>query len=803
MPSDARPTTRPTATNPIQRRLRAAPPDSLLISSPHSIVLPPFSAMQSEFRRFCTGPEEKPGSCWGWDPRVAILTSDLHLVMPSPPAPPAPNFDPLLGATIDDRWRVIARVGSGGMGIVYRAERLKLGKQVALKVLHDGLARSKDFVARFEREARAISRLEHIHCVSILDFGVHARRPYIVMEFVAGRRLTEEIRSPQLTTARAVGLIRQVLIGLRHAHEQGVLHRDLKPDNIMLTEVTGTGDLVKILDFGFAHMVDSQEPTLTERHIVAGTPSYMSPEQASGTKTDLRTDIYSTGVMLYELCVGKKPFQSDDVMQVLAMHLHQPPPPPRQAAPRRRISPALERVILRALSKDRDARFEDARAFLQALDATPEGHDASRPKLSTTGAHAQPSVEATPALEVSTGQVIAERSDGAARPPRPSPRRSGGRRAVFSLLLLGVAAAAVLVARARILISDQPAGGAGAARPDGVERGAGPAAPSPAATAPAGSLSPDAGTQSAPAGSPPPGSSVDAPSAAPAAPTAEPLAALTGTPSAPAAPAPTPPAATPGEPPGPAGREVVVDAQPAPAAAEQPSVPEPAGPGTEAAEPETPAAAKPVAGQRAPEPKAEAERLLVQNKLNEAERLLVRERRARPEVAWIHQQLAEIYFRRLWRRDAIREWDDALRLEPSLRRQRALQQELCAALDPHWNGDAERLLTARFGPAAVAPMRDCIRTTKDREVLRAAVRVTEQVAPNRVDKGLVATRELELAGTCEDRRAAVQRIGELRERRAIEMLVKLERARVDKNGRPLPQHACLGTAVRDTLARLR
>src|SRR5262249_33525286 len=143
----------------------------------------------------------------------------------------------------------------------------------------------------------------------------------------------------------------------------------------------------------------------------------------------------------------------------------------------------------------------------------------------------------------------------------------------------------------------------------------------------------------------------------------------------------------------------------------------------------------------------------------------VRERRARPEVAWIHQQLAEIYFRRLWRRDAIREWDEALRLEPSLRQRRALQPELCAALDPHWNGETERLLLSRFGAAAVAPMRECIRSTKDRDILRAAVRVTEQVAPNRVDRGLVATRELDLAQTCEDRRAAVEQVAELHDRR--------------------------------------
>src|SRR5262249_54854068 len=164
----------------------------------------------------------------------------------------------------------------------------------------------------------------HIHCVSILDFGVHGRRPYIVMELIDGRRLTLEIGRPLTTPARACALIRQVLLGLRHAHNSGVLHRDLKPANEMLTEVTGTGDLVKALDFGFAHISDAADPSLTDKQIGAGTPSYMPPEQASGQKTDLRTDLYSRAVMLYELVVGKNPFSADEVMQVLSMHIPKP-----------------------------------------------------------------------------------------------------------------------------------------------------------------------------------------------------------------------------------------------------------------------------------------------------------------------------------------------------------------------------------------------------------------------------------------------------------------------------------------------
>ncbi|HJZ83546.1 MAG TPA: serine/threonine-protein kinase [Polyangia bacterium] len=654
------------------------------------------------------------------------------------PTPQTP--DSIVGALIDDRWRVIERVGAGGMGVVYRAERIKLGKYVALKMLHEGLCRSKDFVSRFEREARAISRLDHIHCVSILDFGVHGRRPYFVMEFITGRRLTEEIDTPAMTPVRAVAVIRQVLIGLRHAHGQGVLHRDLKPDNVMLTEVTGTGDLVKILDFGFAHILDSLEPTLTDKQIVAGTPSYMSPEQASATKTDLRTDIYSTGVMLYELVVGKKPFYGDDVMQTLSMHIHKPPPPPRRTAPDRVISKALEDVILRALAKSRDERFQDAGDFLESVDGTPEGREASRPKLSVTAPRGEPVAappepvpaaeearprepESAPVLEVSTGQVVATRS--VSRSDR-RPARRGPVGVVAGVLLLGAGVAGALVARSHVA----PAG-AGAEEP--------------AATAPA--------------------SPLPAPSAAPP---VEPRP-LERAPE----PAPTPAVTPPAEP-------VQVPA-PEPVPAQAPA-------------PET-----------APPPprdvRSQAESLTGAGRLNEAERILLRERRARPQAPWVHMDLADIYFRRLWRRDAVREWDEALKLEPSLRRDRTLQQHLCGILDRDIS-DAERLLETRFAGSAAAPLVECIKTTHDRETLHNAAQMLERLQPTRLDRGLVATRELELSTNCEDRKLAVQRIILARDRHAIPALQKLERARTDKNGRPVAQHACLGTVVRDALRTL-
>ena len=606
--------------------------------------------------------------------------------------------DPLIGTLIEDRWRILERVGAGAMGVVYRAERLKLGKHVAVKVLHEGYARSQDFVNRFEREAKAISRLDHIHCVSILDFGVHAKRPYIVMEFITGRRLTMEVGKPQTTPTRAVQLIRQVLLGLRHAHANGVLHRDLKPDNIMLTEVTGTGDLVKILDFGFAHIIDAADPSLTDKHIVAGTPSYMSPEQSSGHKTDLRTDLYSTAVMLYELCVGKKPFWAQDVMQILSMHIHKPPPKPREVAPVRGISEALEKVILRGLAKDRDERYVDAAQFLGALDATPEGEEASRPKMATVR---EGPAAGVPALPVE--KLVELASDERPTTYRRPPRKKGGWGVAIGIVLIGALAAGGILARNYVV---------GAHEPEPERK-------------------------------------------------SEPVASNNNS------------------------EETLKSSTPKGAA-------DAAG--------ETPTAEPP----RLPEPRAQAEKLAAEGKILEAEKILLAEKRAHPQSAWVHQDLGEIYFLKSWRKDAIKEWDDALKLEPSLRHDKNVRQHLCALLDAKGAADAEPVIVTRYGPGAVMLMNECIKTTKDRDALHEAVRIVEKTAgPTRVDRGMVAVRELDLAPTCDEQKRAVENIARMHERRAMASLAKLEKARLDKNGRPTRNHECLGRLVLETMRGLK
>ena len=277
-----------------------------------------------------------------------------------------------MGATVDGRWRILRPLQAGMMGAVYVAERAQLGRQVAIKVLHEQCSANNEYVRRFAREARALSRLQHIHCVSILDVGTHDQRPYIVMELVNGTPLTAEIGAPTMTPVRAVTLVRQVLLGLGHAHQHTIVHRDLKPDNIMVTEVPGVGPVVKIVDFGFAHFHDSRL-SQSNANLVPGTPSYMSPEQAQGIKTDLRTDLYSVGIILYELCVGHKLFAAGDALKMLEMHIHETPVSPRLAAQDRRISPALDAVVMRAMAKNRDERYQTADEFRLALEATPEG----------------------------------------------------------------------------------------------------------------------------------------------------------------------------------------------------------------------------------------------------------------------------------------------------------------------------------------------------------------------------------------------------------------------------------------------
>jgi len=287
----------------------------------------------------------------------------------------APREDPLVGRTLPGGYRVTHMVGVGGMGRVYCAEQVALGRTVAVKVVHPHLADDELTAARFLNEARTASRLSHPNTVAIFDFGrTEQGQPYIVMEYLRGRDLARvaDDEGP-LPLRRTTDVLRQTLAALEEAHALGIVHRDLKPDNIVLEPLRSGLDFVKVVDFGLAKVLDEAPtspggPALTRPGLVCGTPEYMSPEQGRGDALDGRADLYAVGVVLFELLTGRVPFTGESSTKTLLMHINDAPPDPRNVAPERGIPAAFAEVALRALGKTREERFQDARDFSAALE---------------------------------------------------------------------------------------------------------------------------------------------------------------------------------------------------------------------------------------------------------------------------------------------------------------------------------------------------------------------------------------------------------------------------------------------------
>lgn len=282
--------------------------------------------------------------------------------------------DPLIGTTVAGRFKIVERVGTGGMGAVYRAEQIGLRRSVALKVLKKFFVDDEETVARFHREAKAMSLLMHANTVRVFDFGQDAGSLYLAMELLEGQLLTawmESENGPTVQEALRAG--QEILRSLAEAHSKGIIHRDLKPDNIFLAQVEGHARaVVKVLDFGIAKVFrDDQkiDQLETQAGTVFGTPRYMSPEQAQGKTLDHRSDLYTVAVLLYHMLVGRPPFVDDDAVVVMAKHIREHPTPVRDAAPARPIPKSLERVIERGLAKDPEDRFSSAEAFEKALGA--------------------------------------------------------------------------------------------------------------------------------------------------------------------------------------------------------------------------------------------------------------------------------------------------------------------------------------------------------------------------------------------------------------------------------------------------
>ena len=375
------------------------------------------------------------------------------------------STDLLVGRTIGEKFALESILGAGAMGAVYRARQIALDKTVAVKVMHRGLLADPTFAGRFHREAKAASRLDHPNSIRILDFGEEPDGLlYIVMDYLDGRDLLRVIQEDwPLPAWRVVDILSQALSALAVAHDMGVLHRDLKPENIMvLRHVNDDGspaDVVKVLDFGIAKITDGRDsdrppvssthPRLSTGGMLVGTPAYMSPEQAQGEPLDARSDLYSVGVILYQILTMCLPFEAASAVGLLLKHVHEKPPAPSSVSSA--VHPGLEAVCLKAMSKQRRERYPNAREMRAALRAAvgfegrPSGSDrdalspvpsvvhvGSRPPVSRPNADTAtlPSIPSLPPNQVAIETI---------GPPRI------GRRWMWAAGALGILAVALLV----------------------------------------------------------------------------------------------------------------------------------------------------------------------------------------------------------------------------------------------------------------------------------------------------------------------------------------------------------------------
>jgi serine/threonine-protein kinase len=351
---------------------------------------------------------------------------------------------------LDGRYRIVKALAEGAMGAVYRGERVGLGRDVAIKVMHDVLPGELSARERFEREAQLMAKLAHPHCVSVIDFGLHENKPYLVMEFVKGKSLHELLLEEHaLPARRACDIARQILAGLAHAHELDIIHRDIKPANVMVSPKEGLGDHVQILDFGLARL--REQSTQLTAGIAVGTPSYMAPEQCRGAPADARVDLYACGIVLFEMIAGSKPFVARDPLDIVKLHLTAKPPRLADMLPG--DHGALEDVIARALAKDPRERYQSAVEMANAIEeAQPDARASSQPRPATSqpeipliGSSAILAVDDAPAPEASDAQTKRLPSTPApapapaparpatpvpTRPPTPVPTRPSTPRAV-------------------------------------------------------------------------------------------------------------------------------------------------------------------------------------------------------------------------------------------------------------------------------------------------------------------------------------------------------------------------------------
>ncbi len=331
--------------------------------------------------RFCTrcGAAVNGEPAAGLDPRTEIVPQK----QPDPEVRTLPSSELLVGRLLESKYRLVACLGNGAMGAVFRAKREHIGDEVAVKLLHRKYVTEPEAIERFRREACAAARLHHPNVVTIHDFGdakSDLEPAFIVMELVGGETLRSVLaREGQLSVERATRLMRDICYGVGAAHRNNIVHRDLKPDNIMIVgpDCNCDREMSKVVDFGIAKLRDiAGESKLTQTGSVIGTPHYMSPEQCRGESLDARSDVYSLGAMMHEMLTGAPPFVSRSIVGLLAKHLTEPPP----ALPASMdVPPATRQAILRALSKEPGQRQNDATEFGRALQTGPEKEVSATP----------------------------------------------------------------------------------------------------------------------------------------------------------------------------------------------------------------------------------------------------------------------------------------------------------------------------------------------------------------------------------------------------------------------------------------
>jgi hypothetical protein len=406
--------------------------------------------------------------------------------------------DPLIGRKLDGRYDVLARLGEGGMGVVYRGRQAKLGRFVAIKVLHEDAAAIPEWRRRFEREAKALSALAHPNVVPVTDFGIDRGVRFLVMELLQGKTLAALIKEGPLPLWRALDIARQLLRGLAFAHGKGIVHRDLKPANVFLQELPDQADHVRLLDFGMVKFLEGSGSRTVPEHltrtgVMLGTPAYMSPEQVTGAPADARSDVYAAGAVLFELLAGRRPFVADTYEGCVGAHLTQPVPSLAKVRSGIARATLFQAVIERAMAKKPPARFADADAMLAALEQV---------------------IAKLPASAL-RGRPAETRRRSAAHTPvaMPARARSRFRRRALALIALGAGIAGAAAYLRREATSHQPPKVTRAAEPVATTTPAPTATPAPPPPPPAAQPAP---APPAPAPSPPPAAVAKPEPAAPA-----------------------------------------------------------------------------------------------------------------------------------------------------------------------------------------------------------------------------------------------------------------------------------------------